>query len=340
LKSYPGMFTAFRGIDGKRCEQVVAGYDSIRREVWFSWPTQDVDSPTNIFSIDSENVRRMTLTLCRLYGHSSLIDHGFSAFMEFFPWLDESVRDWMVSVGACDPGEIPDFILFKEGEPCNIPPLAQPLPVHLINETEDPTLPASPDSLCALYGEQDIKKMCIPCRVPLAFAMASLSDFCIKELAPDERFREIWDTADPLGVEGQYVNVGYEFLIQSESTLLGNSGEKRIYNLEVDLIQQDEVPALNMHAQIGVSPMVRPDCGEFWNSPHSPIDCSPIAPIPEMENARGVGPLSFPFFCTGRFLCYRLFLSASEADSFRYAPLGGSFDLTRVNLTLSLRSKC
>src|SRR4030095_10861931 len=211
---------------------------------------------------------------------------------------------------------------------------------HLINETEDPSLPPSPDSLCALYGNQDVKKMCLPCRVPLQFAMASLSDFTIKELSDDQRFRELWDTTDPLGIVGAYVNLGYEFLMQSESSLLGNTGEKRVYNLAGDLIQQDEAPPLNMHCQIGVSPMVRPDCGIFWDSEPNPIDCSPIAEIPEMENARGVGPLSFPFFATGRFIVSRLFVSAKEAEIFEYSPRGGAFDLTRVNLTLSLRSKC
>jgi hypothetical protein len=189
LRDYPGPFTGFQGLDPDRCNQVTAGYDKCRREVWFSWPTMDADET------DSEGVKRMSLVISRLYQHASIVDHGFSSFCNFVPRVSTSVRDWMVMIGACSPEEIDSFAprYCKEGTPFNEPIYPPPIiPDHIINPGEDWTAPASDNSICALYGDMDIITLCGPCNDPCRFSMASLKDFCLKEQDDRLRLREVY----------------------------------------------------------------------------------------------------------------------------------------------------
>jgi hypothetical protein len=318
LAQYPGAFKAFQGMNTVLCNQIVAGYDSCRKEVWFSWPTLDCDEG------DSEHRRRMSMVLSRIYQHASLVDHGFSSFCNFVPILNESVRDWMVRIGACTQEQTSQYVVPKEGVPCNQP-----------NPPFEPISPADPDHLCDQLAQDmtkvDVKQLCRECSTPCAFSMASLTDFCLKELAPDHRYRERWT-----GTE--WVDEGYELLIQSESTLLSVSNDKRVTRLEVDYSQGTDAKPLNLHSQIGVGAM--PMCPVFWDSDPFPLDCSPIAPVNGEAHARSVGPISYPYYATGRYVTWRLYISSGENGETDYSPVGGVVDFNRVALTLSIRPVC
>lgn len=342
LTGYPGKFKHLSRMDTARCNQIVAGYDSQNREVWLSWPTIEA-SNTDL------TVGRVSMTMARLYGHSSLIDHGFSSFCEFTPSLNMSVRDWMVSIGACSPEDVHKFDSIKEGTPCNVPAPPSVIPTYLIGPEErlpspefNRTVTPDPDSVCAIYGSSDVKMLCNTCSTPRRFSMASLEDFCIKELRTDLRMREVFvDDGKPFECNpGEiYQQRGYETLIQSESTLLGSSYEKRVTKLEVDFVHNEEQPITNLWSQIGVSAM--PVCAEFWVAEPYPLDCEIVTEVPNDNDARPVGPATFKYFNTGRYVTWRLFVSSEKTDEgYDFAPLGGFIDFNRVGMTLYARSSC
>lgn len=339
LNQYPGAFKPFGPADIRRCNHIVCGYDSCRREVWISWPTID-EEPSEL-----DGVRRMSMTVSRLYGSTSLVNHGFASFANFVPFLDMAVRDWMIALGACTPEEMREYILPKEGKPCNTPVPPDEIPEHIVNPDEDPNKPASPDSICALYGDADVRQLCLECSTPSHFSMSSLDDFTIKELTPAERYRERWNEATQA-----YEDHGYEFILQSESSMYGTGFDKKIYRLDVDYAQQDQAPPLNLHAQVGVSAL--PVCPAFWDSEPYPIDCSPMAEVNGSKHARPVGPASFPYYITGRYITWRLYLSSTplvptphifptpEPPAYNFAPTGGIVDFSRVAITAYVKTTC
>jgi len=193
LLNYPGEYTGFGPIDTSRCNQITAGFDRCRREAWFSWPTISHDP------LDCEGVRRVSMVLSRHYRHASLVDCGFSSFTNFVPRQVVQVRDWMVQIGACSREQMnQDFPrMCKEGAPYNEPVPPPVIPTSIVGKgpdgLEDPTMvPPAPNSLCALYGQEDILTKCAPCEEPCRFGMActDLGDFTVKEQRDEIRFRE------------------------------------------------------------------------------------------------------------------------------------------------------
>ena len=322
LDGYPGKFKGFREADPKACNEVVMGYDSSRREVWMSWPTLDTDE------FDCAKKRRMTMVIARLYAHTSLIDHGFSSFCEFSPWEDQSVRDWMVDIGGCTVDEVSDLIWQKEGKPCSDPTEDV---IHVPVEPTDPGwAKLAVEAWCLrTEGQVDVKRMCLPCTAPKSFSMASIKDFCLKELDPALRSREVY-----IGSE-TYEVVGYETIIQSESSNIGTGKDKRVRNLEVDYDHNtaESIP-ISLHSQLGVSSM--PVCNEFWNSDPWVIDCVFDASL--KDDTRNAGPAKFPFYSRGRYITWRLYVSVTGVHDF--APMGGDVNFNRVEMGIEPLKKC
>lgn len=193
LLDYPGTYTGFGPLDVNRCNQITAGFDRCRREVWFSWPTASGDVN------DCEGVRRATMVLSRLYRHASLVDCGFSSFCNFVPRNMVQVRDWIVQIGACTPEYMDEHYPrnCKEGTPYNLPIPPPVIPTSIVGKGEDGLedpmkVPADPMSICALYGKEDILTKCAPCEEPCRFSMActDTADFTLKEQRDEIRFRE------------------------------------------------------------------------------------------------------------------------------------------------------
>lgn len=101
LGGFEGL-SPFGPINKEQCEQFVGGYNELTEELWFSWPTDDNACPN------------MSLVLNLRYSAADLVDHGFTAFVNYKPDYRPSIRDWLNSECVC-PVVASDFV--KEGLP-------------------------------------------------------------------------------------------------------------------------------------------------------------------------------------------------------------------------------
>jgi hypothetical protein len=275
----------------------------------------------------------MTMVLSRQYNEATLVDHAFSAFTSFIPTLNDSVRNWMVEIGACTQAQVADLILPYEGYPLNPISEADPKPTYLINATEDPSLPVDPDSVCAIYGGLDIPIACNPCFTPTAFAMASLEDLTIKQLSERVRMREMWDNATQL-----YTQDGYAAAFQMEHSNVGYDDDKTATWIDTDILHSPLIPPLNIHAQIGVGGV--PDCLHWFDSEPWQLACDTELGADPATTRMG-GSWSFPFYQTGKYISLRVFMSSGDATAgYNFEPTGGLVDFNRLNLTYLLKSSC
>ena len=147
---------------------------------------------------------------------ADIVDHGFTAAVNFRPQPIHSIRDFILDQRICEDqcpsvplqcltdellaiGRPPPFE--NEGLPSPFkPPTAAFAPTVFYSHvtqtigdatTEDWTQPvADPDSLCALLGDLSISKMCRGCETVSVLIAASSQDWCLKELDPDTFYRE------------------------------------------------------------------------------------------------------------------------------------------------------
>jgi hypothetical protein len=79
----------------------------------------------------------------------------------------------------------------KEGRPCNQP---NENPIEVPGDPSHPLwAQVAIEKMCAgPRGQEDVKRMCLPCTGVKSFSMASIKDFCLKELDPALRSREMY----------------------------------------------------------------------------------------------------------------------------------------------------
>ena len=138
---------------------------------------------------------------------------------------------------------------------------------------------------------------------------------------------------------------GYETILQSEYSLYSNDAEKTVTSLSLDFANADEAPPLMGHSQIGVGGL--PSCIDWWDSKPWALNCRNayidprIYPTPP-QRTRGTGPLTWPYYSTGRYVAWRMFLSNSPSPTapLTYEPKGGVIDFNRVRLKLQLGPDC
>ena len=133
----------------------------------------------------------------------------------------------------------------------------------------------------------------------------------------------------------QWIEEGYETLLQSEFSLYESDDEKTVRNLSLDFTHAEEFPPLFCHSQLGVGGLA--NCIDWWNSEPWPLDCNLFGNIDPTK--RNTGPMSWPYYATGRYIGWRMFMS-DQNDPPGYEPVGGVIDLTRVSLTMSVKSSC
>ena len=140
---------------------------------------------------------------------------------------------------------------------------------------------------------------------------------------------------EPPDVDPTYwTEEGYETFLQSEISLYDSDNEKTVRNFSLDFTHGEEVPLL-CHSQIGVGGL--PNCIDWWDSEPWPLDCQLYGE--RLPGTRDTGPMSWPYYATGRYIGWRIFVSTGS-NPLSYEPKGGVIDFTRVSLTLSLKSSC
>jgi hypothetical protein len=179
------------------------------------------------------------------------VDHGFNAFHWFNGRRQSTLLEWFEDLQVCTrESMLPDLI--KEGPPSTLTSGAFSNPVlHIWNDTEDPDLPASSDSLCSAIQDLWIREICDKCDSLSRFVMASPVDKTLKEYADKSYYRET--------LEGDaYVMNGYDTIIESGLSDEDIDEEKHIGQLTVTATAEAQTTPSVLHAWIGTGPA--PDC--------------------------------------------------------------------------------
>lgn len=349
VQDSPVGFEGFNALDRAKCYQIAAGYDEQLGNVWFSWPTQRTSTETPDDASDFEGVRRLSLVINPRYNKATLVDHGFTAFSVMRQHLWKTVRDFMIENGVCNSADLlsnDNLLLQKEGAPLNILQAPAVPPTCIWNATNDPTLPKSADSVASLVCGIKLALECNKCVPVPYFAMASASDFCIKQFDISARLRElyvpqqapVWIPSNipqfPNVVTGNYVDQGYPTIWQGCAGTWGTSAEKTATRIKVDYDAEAQTVPGKLFAQIGVSNS--PRCIKWHDSDPITLDC--LQSDLDEADERGMAPAMFPFFRVGQWLAYRVFVASGDTE-LNYSPTGCGVTLNQVEIRAKQKSE-
>jgi hypothetical protein len=277
-----GVELDYGAINPDACENFIGAYNPITSEVWFSWPTDD-----NVCANLS-----MRLSIRQGYEHASLVDEGFSAFCYMRPDDRPTYAEWLWEQAGCE-----------MSTPTQIVSTVTP-PTYIWNPTEDYTLPAHADSLCALLNDQTLDDICGTCEQEPIFIGASTTDHCLKELRDDIYYREYWDGAD-------FDEEGYADFTQTIIGNLGANTEKsfggsEIPGLVAEFNAVSQTTPGDLNAQIGFGDSAA--CPTWRSVGARKLKCLD-------------GEAKFPFFYRGRSFAFRLYTTGT----------GNGYCLSRVD---------
>jgi hypothetical protein len=294
---------SFDSVNQEQCDQFVGGYNGITEEIWFSWPTGDENCPTK------------SLVLNLRYNAADLVDHGFTAFVNYKPDYRPNVRDWLDSEGVC-PSSVSDFV--KEGAPLD--DYTGDTPSYLWNPDEDPTLPIHEDSWCAQLNGTTVDDLCDDCDSSPVFLMADAADFTIKEYHDETFYREVYDPET-----GLYSNSGYYTLLQSDQSKLGLDEEKIIKQVVADYQAASQEPPSELTCEVAYSS--QPRCTTWKDIGDKELTCLTDYSAAQhlANNTRPTPDAKFNAFYRGHFLGYRIYTSG----------VGGSACFSRITLSVS-----
>lgn len=223
---------------------------------------------------------------------------------------------------------------------------------YIINETEDPDLPSSADSLCVALGDQTIEDVCAKCTKPPVFVMASSEDYCLKEYRHDVYYREqyteltpeesgVVDPADLVAspyapycdgdVIGYYTQEGYPTMIQTDMEEHGSSRDKVLSEVVVDFSSVPEAEPSRLHCDTAAGPSPDPECA-IWKAatPPSGFEASCLSNRDDEGHAsntsrRGRQP-KFQMFRRGKWMAYRISVRQGDKDK----NTGGDISFTSI----------
>lgn len=246
LRDFDGL-SGFGSVNKDYCHNVVGGYNSERKQIWFSWPTDD------------NQCANVSLVLNPVYKSVTLVDHGFSAFLTYRPDFTQALRDFLAQYAGCDPSEM---LMPKEGEALPVEP-APYSPAYIRNYYEDPDLPADPNSLCGYLAGATLEDLCESCGVESVFVMASAADKCLKEFTPNQGYREryvesAYSYPCPETIDGDYTNDGYVSLLQADAGDWKIKTEKLVSKICVDYTAEDQTTPSKLHCELAYGE--QPEC--------------------------------------------------------------------------------
>lgn len=305
---------AFGPLERSNCDQVVGGFDPVRKAVWFSWPTEGSTCPN------------MSIVLWPQRRKASLYDHGFTSFVSHRPDLGETIRDFLGVHGLCDPdGEL----VAKQGVPCPVD-YSPGTWDYLWNETEDPDLPMGDNAFFSVICGSCIEDFCDTCDTDVRFIMASAVDLCLKEYA-DVYYREMLASETsatfPDTTTATYTQDGYTSLIQGDAYRYRTDSNKRLRGIAVNFVSDDQTSPSQLHGEAGYG--MQPDRIQ-WEEDASTIDIGAIDYGLEADNQRPGEVPGFNFFATGSFIAYRLWTDGT----------GGQFCMSSITVKLQALNNC
>lgn len=320
----------FNTLNDSACDDHVAWFNSASKELFISWVEV------------GQTVPIQTLCYNTQYETSDVIDHGFTAYCNHAADNRGSIVDWLLSLGACTPEELVSNadiapVGVKEGGYCTGSGQANPdtlpsrttpiwtngpkwLDGRLIEDYDAPM--ADTESLCSIFGDLNLQDICEECAKSGPMLMASATDWCIKEYAPNSGvyFREVTTAFTACGT---WTRVGYDSILRTGPIDFGlTKSEKTTRSLEVEYFSvYDAIQALPtaLQVRIGTSAQaVDPNitapgrCALVWRtlSPRN-LECLSLRSGDE-HLAAGTRPAftaDWQFFFTGRFLHWELKIS-------------------------------
>lgn len=319
----------FKGIDGvvepineSVCEGHIAWYDPRFQSIWVSWIATGKTYPerTLQFQIPNKFV--------------SELDFGITAACNFTSSPSITLRDWLISLGACSQSEIDTYLTpaIKTGGYCTTPtppgtPLAANAPIYtnkvLVLDNgvlaEDYTQPqADEGSLCKAFDDLTINDLCNLCKNDQLFVFAHAGDWCLKQSGPEIYVREIATVFTPCGT---WVDNGYENkLIAGPMDFSMPDEEKNIRKLELEFSAVVQSVPSKVNLRIGYSTTaVDPNttqgyCAVTWKT-LTPKDLTCQAPN---------RTLHWDFWYTGRFIYFELSTTG----------IGGGHNMSRIGMEI------
>lgn len=314
LSDFPFLLP-FGKVNRSQCFQVVGGYDALEKQVWFSWPS------------DSNQCPNVSLILNLRYGAASIVDHGFTAFVNFTPDDRPNIRDFLFEWQVCHFSQTFSASA-KEGTPYQLPdtPFSDP-PSFLFNATENPDLPLDPDSLCARLGDLRIQDICQTCDSGPIFVMASATDYCLKQFTKAQYYRERFapglSCSFAIGPDGaRYCADGYSSMAQSDMNNYGTDVDKVINGLLVDFEAEAQTTPNQLQAQISYG--AQPKCTTWKSVGARDMKCLTDQSAAEhaANNTRPGTPARYNAFWRGRYIGWRIYVDV-PAGYTQVAPTGG-----------------
>lgn len=345
----------FDNINRSNCEIHVAGYDTEKKELLFSYATGENELPNETLVLNTE------------YPHAHVLDHGFSAMALYIPKSTLSIREFLTERCICTGTELDDWWsdFVHEGEFCTdaepeVPACPDP-PTSIFTTdtktstfedtygeesvvTEDWTVEEEAvDSLCLNLDGLTMTQLCESelradeCYSSQRFVVASSSDYCLKEFS-NNFYREICTDFDDCGT---YTRLGYKSLIRSGPINGGVTDQDKCWKrFELEASHVDQSTPSQFKLRIGNhSQAVDPNddnCGIVWDEQdEKQIDClsGDTAEGHITAVTRPSETYDWPLFYRANYLYFELSIENDQVDPI---DTGGECCLSRMTIDMEV----
>jgi len=279
------------------CEQVVAGYSPVLKEIWISYP--EADAPTCCPTA--------TQVLNIQYRTSDAVDHGFTSFGNYRSDTRMTLTDFVLNYCICTLEEMQNRtnVLAKEpaptGEECDT------IIGSLWNATEDPDLPPDADSLCSLLGNTRLEDLCEDCLNNQLFVLASATDYCLKQ------YGTVYNRERYVLASDTYVLDPYTSILQSGAWDFGYPDDtKEINRFEVEFEAVSQTVPNDLNLRIGYADQAY--CTPIWRAQSSKaLECLTEFTVAQhvTNNTRPDNTAEWPLYYEGRYLFWELSVSGT-----------------------------
>jgi hypothetical protein len=257
---FDGMSTeeiSFDGLNEEQCDHFIGGYNPEFKEVWFSWPTGSNTCPN----------MSLVFNTTRAEEGADLVDQGFTAFHWYDGRKQLSIFEWWEDMQVCTRTQSLDELI-KEGLPYQMEsdPFDNPVSTTW-NAADDWDAESDPNSLCRRMEEFWINVICSDCNTESRYVMAHADDKALKEYADRTYYRQELDGS-------LYVLNGYDTVIRSGQWDFKDSKEKRIRELWVQFLAEEQTVPNILYGYIGIAPS--PGC-ITWKQIRSYDDCETVS---------------------------------------------------------------
>lgn len=288
-------------INKAACNLVTGGWSDEAREAWLSWPTGENICPN------------VTLRFNLKFSAADFVDHGFTSFLAFRKDDRPTIGQWLEDLGVCARGTLV-ATSFKDGDICAGADAAVANPPQFIwNETENPNLAISPNSLCSRLQGKTLADYCEDCASESTFIAASAEDFCLKQIEDDIYYREMlggsYLSYDGYACHGEfYHHVGYETVMQQGAENYRDDDEKmmKMIVLEAEPLPQSTPSILTAEAGYGS----QPSCFTWKSTKDHDFECQTELTAAQhlARKTRPDGLFYFPTWVRGRYLSSRFII--------------------------------